>query len=179
MKTIIYSETDSMRLDVFLSDELEDVSRSEIQKMIKTEDIKVNDKKVKASYRLEADDVILISPIVEEVFEIRPIDYPLEVIYEDDYLIVINKPAGLVVYPGAGREQESVVAALLGMGVNLYEGDDKERIGIVHRLDKDTSGLMILSKEEQTHFALMQKFKERDITRRYYALVDGEIEHDY
>ncbi len=179
MKTIKYTETEALRIDVFLSDELEDLSRSEIQKLIKSQDILVNGNKTKASYKLEEGDLIEVAKIVEEEFTITPIDYPLEVIYEDDDLIIINKPRGLVVYPGAGREDKSVVAALLGMNVSLFESEDKERIGIVHRLDKDTSGLMVLSKSEDAHFKLMELFKEREITRKYYALVDGEILHDY
>lgn len=147
--------------------------------MIKSEDILVNDKKTKPSYKLELNDVIAASPIVEEEFEITPIDYPIEVIYEDEDLIVINKPRGLVVYPRAGKEELSVVAALLGSGVALYESEEKERVGIVHRLDKDTSWLMVLSKSEKAHFELMRMFKEREITRKYYALVDGVIAHEY
>lgn len=179
MKIINYEELEMIRVDVYLSEVLEDVSRAEIQRMIKSEDILVNDKKTKPSYKLELNDVIAVSPIVEEEFEITPIDYPIEVIYEDEDLIVINKPQGLVVYPGAGKEELSVVAALLGAGVNLFETEEKERIGIVHRLDKDTSGLMVLSKSEKAHFELMRMFKEREITRKYYALVDGVIAHEY
>lgn len=179
MRELKYNSEESMRLDVYLSEELEELSRSEIQRLIKAGDILVNNKKSKASYRLEKDDLISVAPIEIVDETITPIDLPLEVIYEDDDLLVINKPAGLVVYPGAGKESASVVAAVLGMGVSLYEGDDKSRIGIVHRLDKDTSGLMLLSKSELAHTKLQEMFKERSVTRKYYALVDGDIVHDY
>lgn len=179
MREIKYSGEESVRIDVFLSEEMEELSRSEIQKLLKSEGILVNDKKVKSSYRLESGDLILVKPIEEVDETIVPIDYPLEIIYEDDDLLVINKPQGIVVYPGAGRESRSVVAAVLGMGVSLYESEDKTRVGIVHRLDKDTSGLMILSKSETAHEKLQAMFKERTVTRKYYALVDGEIAHDY
>lgn len=179
MRELKYNSEESMRLDVYLSEELEELSRSEIQRLIKSGDILVNNKKSKASYRLELDDMVSVAPIEVVDETITPIDLPLEVIYEDDDLLVINKPAGLVVYPGAGKESASVVAAVLGMGVSLYEGEDKSRIGIVHRLDKDTSGLMLLSKSEQAHTKLQEMFKERSVTRKYYALVDGDIVHDY
>lgn len=179
MREIKYESVEVVRVDVFLSEELEDLSRSEIQRLIKNKDILVNGNKTKASYRLEQGDVITVKPIEEVDETIVPIDYPIEIMYEDDHLLVVNKPAHLVVYPGAGRETESVVAAVLGKGVALYEGDDKSRLGIVHRLDKDTSGLMVLSKSEEAHVALQAMFKERSIVRKYYALVDGNIEHDY
>ena len=179
MRKLTFDYDGSMRLDVYLSEELDDLSRSEIQRLIKSGDILVNDHKVKASYRLEEGDNIVVVAIEEIDESIVPIDYPLDVIYEDDDLLIINKPYGLVVYPGAGREELSVVAAVLGMGVDLYEGDEKMRLGIVHRLDKDTSGLMILSKSQMAHEKLQAMFKERSITRKYYALVDGEILHDY
>lgn len=179
MKKIIFNEDFPVRLDVFLSDEMPDISRSEIQRLIKSEDILVNDAKSKPSYKLEFEDVISVNEIVEEEFEITPIDYPIEIIYEDEHLLVVNKPAGLVVYPGAGSESDSLVAALLGMGISLFETEEVERPGIVHRLDKDTSGLMILSKTEAAHHSLLKMFKDRTITRKYLALVDGSIVHDY
>lgn len=179
MKQFIYEEENTVRLDVFLSDQLEDISRAEIQRLIKSGDILVNNEKSKPSYRLELNDEISVSEIIEEEFEITPIDYPIEIVYEDDYLLVVNKPKNLVVYPGAGRENDSLVAALLGMNIQLYESEEKERPGIVHRLDKDTSGLIVLSKDEKTHTELLKMFKERSITRKYLALVDGVIVHDY
>lgn len=179
MRKIIYDLALADRVDAYLSDLDLELSRSEIQRMIKSGDILVNDEKVKASYKLVLDDVISVAPILEVDDTIVPIDFPIEVIYEDEDLIVINKPQGLVVYPGSGREDKSVVAALLGMGVALYESEDKLRIGIVHRLDKDTSGLMILSKSEKAHFDLMAAFKDRSVVRKYYALVDGVVLHNF
>lgn len=179
MRELVYDREENLRVDVYISEYVDDISRSEIQRMLKSGEILVNDKIVKPSYRLELDDHIFISEIVEEDKRVVPIDYDLEVVYEDDDLIIVNKPQGIVVYPGAGKEEISVVAALLGSGVKLYETEDVERIGVVHRLDKDTSGLIVLSKSEVAHNALLKLFKERDIIRKYYALVDGDVIHDY
>ena len=179
MKTIINEENNNERVDVFVAQVEQDLSRAEIQRLIKSGDILVNGEKTKASYRLLANDRVSINPIEPEVLEIIPKPYPIEVIYEDDDVIVINKPQGIVVYPGAGKEGDSVVSALLFNKVKLFEAADPMRPGIVHRLDKDTSGLMVLSKSEVAHEKLMLAFKEREVVRKYVTLVDGVMQHNF
>lgn len=180
MIKITYTENDNQRLDVFLSDKVKDLSRSLIQKMIKEEDILVNSEVKKANYRLEeSDEITVVMPKVEEL-SVMPIDLKIEVVYEDDYLAIVNKPAGIVVYPGAGKEEISLVAALMGMKMPLSSPDDKDfRDGIVHRLDKDTSGLMIIAKDNETHELLSNMLRRREIVRKYYTLVSGVLEHDF
>lgn len=146
MNKIVYIEENEVRLDVYLSEILTHLSRSQIQTFIKDGSILVNDNKSKVSYRLKVDDVITYPDIEIEEFKLSPIDYPLDIVYEDNSIIIINKEAGMVVYPGVGKEEISVVSALLGLNKELYESEDKLRPGIVHRLDKDTSGLMVLVK---------------------------------
>lgn len=179
MKQIIYENSEQIRIDVYLSDTLADTSRSEIQQLLKEGEVLVNDKLTKASYRLKNGDKISYREIVRAELEIVPIKYPVEIIYEDQDIIVINKPAGIVVYPGAGLEEISVVAALLGAKKPLFESADKLRPGVVHRLDKDTSGLMVLVKNAVAYQSLHKQFKERQAIRKYYALVSDNLEHNF
>ncbi len=179
MRNITYLNEDNQRLDVFLSEEIPELSRAQIQKMIKAKEILVNQEAKKANYRLVLNDEIHVSEIEEISEDVLPIDYPIEVIYEDEYLAIINKPAGIVVYPGAGREQVSLVAALKGMKMPLSNPEDEVRNGIVHRLDKDTSGLMMIAKDNRTHQKLSALLKKREVTRKYYTLVSGVVEHDF
>lgn len=179
MKQIVYKEDLNIRIDVYLSDILDDTSRSEVQQLIKADLVLVNDEKTKASYRLKYGDKIWYQEIEKVEESIVPVNYPLEIIYEDQDLIIINKPAGLVVYPGAGREEVSVVAALLGANKVLFESEDKLRPGVVHRLDKDTSGLMVLVKNEISYTSLSEQFKNRTAIRKYYALVNDSLEHNF
>lgn len=179
MIEIIFKEEDELRLDIFLTRTVKDVSRSQIQKMIKTNDVLVNDQPSKANYRLALNDVIKYNEIVEESDVVLPIDYKIEVVYEDEYLAIVNKPAGIVVYPGAGKEEVSLVAALKGMKMQLSNPEDELRNGIVHRLDKDTSGLMMIAKDNKTHQKLSNLLKKREVVRKYYTIVDGVVEHEF
>ena len=180
MKELIYKENKKQRIDIYVSDNIKELSRSQIQKLIKAEEILVNNKQVKSRYILKIDDFITINMPSEEEEELKAIDYPIEVIYQDDYLAIVNKPAGMVVYPGAGKEKVSLVAALKGMDMPLstiYE--EENRNGIVHRLDKDTSGLMMIAKDNDTHEKLSALLKKREVVRKYYAMVSGQLEHDF
>ncbi|NLC54339.1 MAG: RluA family pseudouridine synthase [Erysipelothrix sp.] len=180
MKTIQYKGSENLRLDVFLSDQIQDISRSQLQRMIKDGDILVNQEMKKANYRLSENDVITVIMPLEKDNEVVAIDLKIEVIYEDQWLAVVNKPAGIVVYPGAGREDVSLVAALMGMNMQLSQPEDKDmRDGIVHRLDKDTSGLMVIAKDDKTHHLLSDMLRKREIKRKYYTIVSGELEHDF
>jgi 23S rRNA pseudouridine1911/1915/1917 synthase len=180
------------RLDAFLAEKIENRSRSRIQKMIDLGDVLVNEKQVKSSYKVQTDDTIEVelTELPAEVFE--PEDMPLEIIYEDESLAVINKPAGMVVHPGAGVHSGTLANALAyKFKINDEElkniaGQDeqskiqnlKSKIGIVHRLDKDTSGLIVVAKDERTHEALSEQFHDRTVYKRYLALVHGEIEQN-
>ena len=179
MREFIYKNEESQRLDVFLSENINDTSRAQLQKMIVNGEVLVNGEEKKSNYRLSLNDVVKVEEIVEEDLEVRPIDFEIEVLYEDDYLAVVNKPAGMVVYPGAGREEVSLVAALKGMKMKLSNPEDEMRNGIVHRLDKDTSGLMMIAKDNKTHDKLSKLLKKREVVRNYYTIVNGVVEHDF
>lgn len=179
MREIIYKNEDAQRLDVFVSDEIADLSRAQAQKMIKAGDVLVNDDVKKPNYRLSENDVVQVADIIEEDQEVLPIDFPIEIIFEDEYLAIVNKPAGLVVYPGAGKETTSLVGALKGMKMKLSNPEDELRNGIVHRLDKDTSGLMMIAKDNKTHAKLSALLKKREVVRKYYTIVSGAVEHDF
>ena len=182
------AEDAGKRLDAFLAEKIEKWSRSRLKRLIDDGDILVNEKPAKASYRLAENDSIEIelTEIPAEVFE--PEDIPLEVIYEDEFLAVINKPAGMVVHPGAGISSGTLANALAfkfkiqNSEVNA-EGDRnaqidemKAKVGIVHRLDKDTSGLIVVAKTQEIHEALSEQFREREVYKSYIALVHGETE---
>ena len=143
--------------------------------MIDNENIKVNDKKTKASYKLELNDTVLIDDNFKEETDILPENIKLDIVYEDNDLMIINKPSGMVVHPGNGNQEHTLVNALMGYTTNLSDGS-KTRPGIVHRLDKDTSGLMVVAKNNKSHELLAEAFKNKDIHRYYTALVIGELD---
>jgi len=165
-----------LRLDKVLVDEefFKDVisTRSYAQNMIEKGYISINGERTKASYALKASDIIdIIIPEVKPT-ELVPYELKLDIIFEDNDLIVINKPAGLVVHPSAGHEQNTLVNALLHHTKNLSMKNE-ERPGIVHRIDKETSGLLVVAKNDQTHEHLSLQFKNKTTHRIYYAVVDG------
>ena len=161
------------RLDHFLTEKVDEFSRSQIHKMIKTEHICVNGNPVKTGYKLELDDIITFSDVDVETDEtpIEPEDIPLDIVYEDDDVIVINKPAELVVHPGAGNYSGTLVNALLHhCGDSLSSAGGNDRLGIVHRLDKGTSGLLVCAKNNKAHRHLAKQFEEKTAVRVYKAL---------
>ncbi len=169
-----------MRLDIFLSHYV--FSRSFSEKIIKAGRVKNNQgKAVKCSYKVKAGDryhVALPARAEESVsskaLQLKPYDYVVPFVFEDEYILVINKPAGLVVHPGPGHEQDTLVNALIGK-IKLSPGVNPLRPGIVHRLDKDVSGLMLLSKTEAVQKALIEQFKLKAVKRVYRALVYGRL----
>ncbi len=163
------------RIDKYLAS-ITDLSRETITKMIDSEYILVNGKKVKASYKPVVGDKIEIKDgfVKDTKIEAKKLD--LDIVYEDEYLMVINKPSGLVVHPGSGNKDNTLVNGLMYYTKNLSDIGDCDRPGIVHRLDKDTSGLMLVAKENKTHEILSEEFKKHNIHREYIALVDGVIE---
>ena len=174
----IVNNDNNERIDQYLS-KIEDLklSRSKIQKLIETNNILVNGNIIKNNYRLSLNDKISIN-IVEEETDIKPQDIPLDIIYEDDEVMVINKPSGLVVHPGNGNKENTLVNALVNHSNKLSKINGEFRPGIVHRIDKDTSGLLLVAKTDEAHISLSNQLKEKTINRVYIALVKGVINHD-
>lgn len=169
------SEEDGKRIDSLLSDKL-DISRSKIQKLIKEEKILVNGQVTKANYSVKENDEIEINNDLSFTVDIEAEDIPIDVVYEDDDLLVVNKASGMVVHPAAGHYSKTLVNALLYKF--QLSSKDPIRPGIVHRLDKDTSGLMLVAKNDETHEALSEMIKERTVERHYLAVVNGVIMHE-
>lgn len=164
------------RLDQYLSTEL-DISRSKIQKLIKDGKILLNDKVVNSSHQVKIDDQIEVNDDLTFEIKIDGEDIPLDVVYEDDDLLVINKKSGMVVHPAPGNYTGTMVNALI-YRFNLSKGSSPIRPGIVHRIDKDTSGLLVVAKNDFTHEKLSEMIKNKEVERIYIALVDGVIMHE-
>lgn len=168
-------EETSMRLDSYLAEKLK-LSRSKIQKLIKENLITVNGKNVNGSYQVKVDDEIEVNDDLNYEININPENIPIDIIYEDEDLLVINKASGMVVHPAPGHYTGTLVNALL-YRFNITSGE-KNRPGIVHRLDKDTSGLMLVAKNEWTHEKLSEMIANKEVERHYLAIVEGLIKHD-
>ncbi len=172
----------SIRIDKYLLDKIERISRNKIQKAATDNYILVNDKAVKSNYKVRPNDVIVIMLPREpsERHSIEPEDIPLDIIYEDESLMVINKPAGLVVHPGIGNYSGTLVNAvayhLKRSDLPIKEGNESDRPGIVHRIDKDTTGLMVIAKSEHAMTHLAKQFFDHTIERTYHALVWGNFD---
>lgn len=164
-----------VRIDSYLAEELS-LSRSKVQKLIKDGLVTVNGKKVASSYSVKLDDIILVDDDLDYSISVEAQDIPLDIVYEDDDLLVINKASGMVVHPAPGHYKDTLVNALL-YRFQLSSGD-ATRPGIVHRLDKDTSGLMLVAKNDFTHEALSRMIANKEVERHYLAIVDGVIKHD-
>ena len=168
----------SERIDKYLSSKLDDnFSRAKIQKLIDEELILVNDKVVKSSYKVSNGDVILITDKEDEM-SIKPEKMDIDIIYEDDDVMVINKKSGVVVHPAPGNYSGTLVNGLMYLSKDLSHVNGEFRPGIVHRIDKDTSGLLIVAKNDKAHRILAEELKEKKIKRKYIALVSGVINHD-
>lgn len=169
---------EKIRIDKYLINELE-YSRSKIKRMIDSNNILVNDKSVKSSYTLHIGDEITVNEEYSEVIDIIPEDIPLDIYYEDEYLLVINKPSGMVVHPAAGNQEKTLVNALMfHCNNNLSTLNGEVRPGIVHRIDKDTSGLLLVAKTDEVHADLAEQIAKKTVTRKYIALVQGIINED-
>ena len=170
---------DGVRIDKFLSDTLTEYSRSFIQKIIKDELVLANDKHVKSNYKVAAGDVLNITVPECKTPEIEPENIPLDIIYEDDDIIVVNKPKGMVVHPAAGHYSGTLVNALMyHCKDNLSGINGVSRPGIVHRIDKDTTGSLIVCKNDYSHNFVAEQLKVHSITRKYVAIVNGVISDD-
>lgn len=169
-------EDKNKRLDVFIKEKLPQHSRTYLTSLIKDGFVKIlNQKRVKPSFILEGNEEIEINFPQAKVIDLIPQDIPINVVYEDNDLLVINKPQGLSVHPGAGRPDNTLVNALLNHCKDLSRIGGKVRPGIVHRLDKDTSGLMLVAKNDTTHLFLSQDLAERKIERLYLAMAIGRL----
>ena len=178
-KLKVIKEEIGKRLDAFIPSKMDSISRTMIQKLIEDGNILVNNKKVKASYKIEENDVIEINiPEVKET-PIKAQDIPVPVVYEDNDIIVVNKPKGMVVHPANGNPDGTLVNAILAMCKESLSGIGGElRPGIVHRLDKDTSGLIIIAKNDKAHINMSEQIKNRLVTKKYIALVRGVLPDD-
>lgn len=166
------------RLDKYLASNTEH-SRSTIMKMLDNGFIKVNDKQEKASYKVRENDVIEILDGFKEETDIIPVKMDIDIVYEDDDIIVVNKPSGLVVHPGSGNYDNTLVNGLMHYTNELSDINGEERPGIVHRIDKDTSGLLLVAKNNKSHAILTEYFKNHEnIKREYIALLCGVFPHD-
>jgi 23S rRNA pseudouridine1911/1915/1917 synthase len=187
MPTITHTVTDKhlgKRLDIFIAHYEPHVSRSRIQEMIRTGLALVDGKIEKPGYKVKLGENITLELPEKKVFEVLPEPIPLNVIFEDSHMVVLNKPPGLVVHPAPGNFTGTLVNALLyhygslpssGTGTTGIAGDDRERAGIVHRLDKDTSGVMVVARTEQALRELSAQFKNRIVRKKYITLVSGVI----
>lgn len=180
-KNIIALESHkNLRLDKFLSEisdkEIgETISRSRILDLIKEKRVQVNGQEAKPSHKVSTGDLISISLPQLQESTLTPYDFPLEILYEDSDCLVVNKPSGLVVHPSAGHHQDTLVNALLSKVSGLTIGIHEKRPGIVHRLDKDTSGILVVAKNDFSLERLARQFKQRTVRRHYLAIVYGEM----
>ena len=170
----VSAEEAHQRLDLFLSRKLEQFSRSALQRWIESGHVTVQGERCKANYQVKTGEEIQIAPPPQKPLDLVPESIPLQIVYEDNVLVVVDKPAGMVVHPGAGNRQGTLANAL------VYHFQAISRIGtirpgIVHRLDKLTSGLMVVAKNDQAHEFLADQFKAREVEKRYLALVHGRL----
>ena len=162
------------RIDVFLTNSLENATRSRIQKLIKAQFVIVNGDVVKSNYMISPlDNIEVTIPVSPRPDKIEAENIPIEIVYEDEYLIVVNKPPGIVVHPAFGNFTGTLVHALLYHTENLSDYNSPDRPGIVHRLDKNTSGLLLVAKDPWVHAQLAKQFTNRTITREYWAVCWG------
>jgi len=176
---LVLDEEEGDRLDVYLSSQLGDMSRSYIQKIIKDKKVKVNGKEEKAKYLVKEDDEIKIEIPAPKLLEVVPQDIPIDIVYEDDDVLIVNKPQDMVVHPAPGNYEGTLVNAI------LYHCKDKLssingviRRGIVHRIDKDTSGLLMIAKNNNAHNSLAEQLKDHSITREYEFICHGVVKED-
>lgn len=176
VKDIVVNEEDKIRLDSYIAKKDESLSRSMIQKLLEESKITVNGNVVKASYKVQVGDRIQIEIEPPKEVKLEAQDIPIDIIYEDDDIIVVNKPKGLVVHPANGNPDGTLVNAIMAICKDSLSGIGGElRPGIVHRLDKDTSGLLIVAKNDKAHINMSEQIKDRKVKKTYIALVRGTI----
>ena len=171
----IKANSNNIRLDIFLTENTQ-YTRSKAQKMIKDKKVLVNNEIKNKDYIIKENDIVIYEEPEPEVMDITPENIKLDIIYEDEYLVIINKKSGMVVHPAVGNYNHTLVNALL-YHFNI-KNNNTLRPGIVHRIDKDTSGLLVVAKDEKTHALLSDMIKEKQVERKYLALVWGILKHD-
>lgn len=175
----ITKDDEEKRIDTFLVSNLTDISRSRIQKLIEENQITVNDKNINKNYKLKKNDSIIIQIQQPKEIEILPENIPLDIIYEDNDVILVNKPQNMVVHPANGHYTHTLVNGLMYHRKDNLSGiNGVMRPGIVHRIDKDTSGILIVAKNDKAHNSLSNQLKDHSMTRVYYAVVCGNLKND-
>lgn len=175
----IVADMGNERIDVYISSQLENMSRNSVQKLITDGNVTVNNKNIKANYKTKKNDVIRLHIPEPELLDVKAENIHIEIVYEDDDLAVVNKPQGMVVHPAPGHYSGTLVNSLMYNLTNLSSINGVMRPGIVHRLDKNTSGLMLVAKNDKSHNFLAACLKEHSIDRIYYALVEGNVKDDF
>ena len=182
METINFKvdvEKAGIRIDRYLADVCLDFSRSYLQKLLKDQMVSANGKVVKANYKTRAGDEVALQVPDMQPLDIKPEEIPLDILYEDEWLMVVNKPKDMVVHPSAGHMEGTLVNAVMAhCGEHLSGINGVLRPGIVHRIDKDTTGALLICKEDGAHRDLAEQLKEHSIKRRYRAVVQGNIKED-
>ena len=178
MKFFVEKDESNIRIDKFLSSKIKDRSRSFIQRIIEEEKVIVNGKVVKSNYKLRENEEVTFTIEDPKELTIEAEDIPLEIIYEDKEVAVVNKPSGMVVHPASGVYNGTLVNALLNHCDDLSGINGVIRPGIVHRIDKDTSGILVIAKNDYSHNKLGEQFKEHSMKREYYALVEGRVKNE-
>lgn len=178
-KLQLTAEKSGERIDKFLGGTLEGLSRSYIQKLLKEGNITVDSKAVKANYKLSEGNQIEVLIPDPEILDVLPEDIPLDILYEDDDILIVNKPKGMVVHPAPGHPNHTLVNAVMyHCGANLSGINGVIRPGIVHRIDQNTTGSLLVCKNDHAHQILAEQLKEHSITRRYHAIVHGNLKAD-
>lgn len=177
-KFIVDSYNEDLRLDVYLSENINDKSRSYIQNLIKSEKVLINGNTKKGSYKLKLNDEVEVEIPENEKLNVEPENIPIDIVYEDSDVIVVNKAQGMVVHPAPGNYSGTLVNALLYHCTDLSGINGVLRPGIVHRIDKDTSGILVVAKNDMAHKKLAAQLKEHSMNRIYNALVEGVIKED-
>ena len=176
LKLYVSAETAGARIDKWLSENIDDLSRSSVQRLLKENNILINSQPINKNYKLRTDDIIDINIPEPEVLDVIPQNIPVDIVYEDDDLLVVNKPKGMVVHPAAGNPDGTLVNALLfHCKGRLSSINGVIRPGIVHRIDKYTSGLLIVAKTDKAHTHLAQQIKDHSFTREYIGIVCGRM----
>ena len=176
---VVTKSSAGKRLDIFLTEAFEGRhSRTYLKSLITDGKVHVDDNIRKGHYKLAGGEHISVEIPPPRVIEFKPENIPLDIIFEDDYILMVNKPAGMVVHPGVGNFSGTLLNALLYYCENLSGLGGRFKSGIVHRLDKDTSGIMVVAKDDQTHRHLAKQFKRREVVREYIAVVQGVVEFD-
>ncbi len=176
---IVEKEEKDKRIDAYLAKKNKELSRVAIQRLIEEEKVFVNNKKTKASYKVQEKDVINLEEEIPKEVSLKAQDIPIEIIYEDSDIIVVNKPKGLVVHPANGNPDGTLVNAIMAICKDSLSGiGGKLRPGIVHRLDKDTSGILVIAKNDESHIKMSEQIKNHEVQKTYIALVRGIVKEN-